>query len=376
MEIISDENIVQNYDNSCNNYSVLAGTFKTSENFQAINAQTGQQILKVLSKSWTAFFIAIKDYAGYKPKDGESFLIFTNQQCSIVDGYLEFPESLKLEHIKTRLPDSTDLREVRIIPQGTGYVYEIVYNKLDEEEIINKRWYSRLNNKNRIIGIDLGVRNTVTIANNMGLVPIVVKGGILKSINQFYNKQRRKFQKWKDNAEKIKFAGTKLRIIDKFESSLLRLTDIRNRKIKDRMHKISKYIADYCKKHDISTVVIGYNENWKQESNMGRQNNQNFVNIPFYTLVRMIFYKLDRLGIKVIEQEESHTSKCSFLDNESIEHHEHYVGRRKGGLFKSAKGIIINADVNGALDIIKKAIPNAFAKGIEDVVLHPIKVTL
>jgi putative transposase len=372
------------------NYSVLAGTLKNSENYQALNAQTAQQILKVLAWSWTSYWKSIKEWSnhpekflgipkppGYKPKDGESFLIFTNQQCKIINGYLEFPESLKLEHIKTRLPDSTDLREVRIIPAGTGYIYEIVYIKLDEEEIINKRWYSRLNNKNRIIGIDLGVRNTVTIGNNIGLVPIVVKGGILKSINQFYNKQRAKFQSEVDKAEKIKFAGTKVRIIDKFESSLLRLTDIRNCKIKDIMHKLSRYIADYCEKHDIGTVVIGYNGGWKQKSNMGRQNNQNFVSIPFYTFVRMLFYKLDRLGIKVIEQEESHTSKCSFLDDESIEHHECYAGKRiTRGLFRSVTGIIINADVQGALNIIRKAIPDAFAKGIEDVVLHPIKVTL
>jgi putative transposase len=370
-------------------YSVLCGNFKTSENYQALNAQTSQQILKTLARSWTSYWESIKDwknhpekYLGmpkppnYKPKNGESFLIFTNQQCKIINGWLQFPPTLNLDPIKTRLPDSTDLREVRIIPKGTGYVYEIVYNTLDEEEIINKRWYSRLNNKNRILGIDLGVRNTVTIANNIGLVPIVVKGGVLKSINQFYNKQRAKFQQGKDNAEKIKFPGTRIRIVDKCESSLLRLTDIRNRKIKDRMHKISKCVADYCEEQNIGIVVIGYNENWKQQSNMGTQNNQNFVSIPFYTLVRMLVYKLDRLGIKVIEQEESHTSKCSFLDNESIEHHESYAGKRNGGLFKTAKGIIINADVQGALNIIRKAIPDAFAKGIEDVVLHPIKVTL
>lgn len=356
------------------NYSVLAGTLKTSENFISLGAASSQQLLKVLDRSWKSYWNALKEYTKnpnnflgcpkpphYKPKDGEAILIFTNQQAKIKNHYITFTKKLSLK-IKTRLPDHTDLREVRIIPKGSGYVCEIVYKTLSEEGEINKRWYSRGINKDRIIGIDLGLRNIVTMVNNIGLPPIVIKGGVLKSINQFYNKEKAALQSIYD-LQGIKYG-----------SKMSHLNEGRNRKIKDGMHKISRYIIDYCVEHDIGTVIIGKNDNWKQESNMGKKNNQNFISIPHYKLIQMLQYKAEEEGIVVKLQQESHTSKCSFLDNEPICHQDQYKGIRfSRGLFKSSKGTIINADVNGALNIIKKAIPDAFAKGIEDIGLHPTR---
>jgi len=356
-------------------YNVLAGMMKVSDNYKGISAQSAQQLLKVLDRSWKAYWKSLKEYAKhpdkflglpkppqYKPKDGEAILIFTNQQCKIKDGYVIFPKNLQLQSIKTRLLDNTNLSEVKIIPKGTHYVCEIVYQKLNEEGEINKRWYSRINNQNRIIGIDLGTRNIVTIANNIGETPIIVKGGILKSINQFYNKSKAELQSIYDK-QKIKF-GTKM----------LHLNDKRNLKIKDQMHKISRYIVNYCLNNNIGTIVIGKNNNWKQESNMGKRNNQNFVNIPHSGLIQMLTYKAEEQGIIVKLQQESHTSKCSFMDNEPICHQKTYLGKRfSRGLFKSLNGTIINADCNAAYNIIKKAISKAF-DGIEDVVLHPIRV--
>jgi putative transposase len=363
-------------------YNTLAGTFKTSENFKSLNAQTAQQILKVLDRSWKSFFKSIKEWSkhpekflgrpklpNYKPKDGQALLVFTNQQVSIKYGYLLFPKNLQLQPIKTRLGDDTKLREVRIIPKGVGYVCEIVYKTLNEEGEINRRWYSRRVNANRIVGIDLGTVNIITMTNNIGLKPIAIKddGTGIKSINQFYNKKRAELQSIYDK-QKIKF-GTKMAA----------LTEKRNCKIKDAMHKISRYIIDYCKFHNIGTVVIGYNENWKQEAELGRRNNQNFVSIPYYLLTAMVQYKGNEAGITIKLQEESHTSKCSFLDNESIEHHEKYMGKRiKRGLFRSARGILINADVQGAYNIIRKSEPKAFQKwdadGVGGCGLHPIRV--
>ncbi len=368
--------------NSIPKYCDLAGTFKTSDNFQSLNAQTSQQILRVLSKSWKAFFRSIKEFSknpekflgepripGYKEKDGEFILIFTNQQVKIKYGYILFPKNLEIEKIKTRLRDDTKIREVRIIPKGIGYVCEIVYKTLNEEGEINRRWYSRIDNENRIAGIDFGTVNVITMTNNIGLKPIAIKddGTGIKSINQFYNKKRAELQSIYDR-QKIKF-GTKMDV----------LTEKRNCKIKDAMHKISRYVIDYCKFHNIGTVVIGYNENWKQEAELGRRNNQNFISIPYYLLTNMIQYKGDEAGITVKLQEESHTSKCSFLDNESIEHHEKYMGKRiKRGLFRSARGILINADVQGAYNIIRKSEPKAFQKwdadGVGGCGLHPIRV--
>lgn len=371
-------------------YNTLAGIFKTSENYIAIGAQTGQQVLKVLDRSWKSFFKAIKDWTNhpekylgrprlvnYKPKDGEFMLIFTNQQVKIKDGYLIFPKKLDIQPIKVninRISDKTDLREVRLIPKGEGYVCEIVYQKIDEEGVINKRWYSKRNNENRIVGIDYGAVNVITMGNNIGLKPIVFKddGKGIKSINQFYNKEKAKLQSvyYKQN---IKY-GHKMSALNKK----------RNLKMKDTLHKHSKSIIDYCKFHNIGRIIIGHNDNWKQNVNMGKKTNQTFVSIPYYILTNMIQYKANEAGIFVKLQEESHTSKCSFLDKESIEHKAkgQYVGKRvKRGLFRSAKGIYINADVNGVYNIISKGDPKAFnqqinADGVGGCGLHPIRVDI
>lgn len=348
-------------------YYTLAKTLKDSDSFKSLNAQTSQQTLKVLDRSWTSFFKAIKEWKihpekflgrpkipKYKPKDGENILIFTNQQVSIRDGYLTFPKRADLK-VKTRLADDTDISEVRIIPKGVGYVCEIVYVKNVEPLKLDR---------SRVATIDFGLSNIVTIANNVGEQPIIVKGGVMKSINQFYNKKRAELQSI--YSKQGIYIGNKMKV----------LTTKRNAKIKDQMHKISHKVVEYCKVHNIGTIVIGHNENWKQNINIGKKNAQNFVSIPFCILTKQLQYKTEEIGSQVILQEESHTSKCSFLDSEPIEHHENYIGKRiSRGLFRCGNGIIINADVNGSLNIGRKAIPKAFAKavadGIEGVVLHP-----
>jgi len=350
-------------------YNTLAGIMKESENYRSLPAKTAQQILKVLDRSWNSFFKSIKEYGkhpdkflgkpklpNYKHKDGEFILVFTNQQVKIKDGTLKFPKLIGVE-IKTRLENTTDLREVRIIPKGVGYTCEIVYKK--EVETLDL-------DKNNVAGIDFGLGNIVTMGNNIGVQPIVIKGGFVKSINQYYNKTKSELQS----------------IYDKhgieYGAKMDQLHHKRNNKIKDAMHKISRAVITWCIQNNIGTLVIGYNENWKQNANLGRRNNQNFVSIPYYILKHDLEYKAEEVGIEIIEQEESHTSKCSFLDGESIEHHAKYLGKRiMRGLFRSAKGILINADVNASYNIIKKALPNAFAQveadGIEGVGLHPVR---
>jgi len=336
---------------------------ESSENYKALPAQTAQQTLKLLDKSWKSFFKAIKVWKAhpdkfldkpnpphYKKKNGEHILVLTNQQCRIKDGGIIFPKKMGRIEVKTRLPDDTNLREVRIIPKGVGYVLEIVYEK--EVEIKEK------GNKEgeRVVGIDLGTKNIVTMVNNIGLKPIVVKddGRGIKSINQFYNKRKAEIQSIYDLQE-IK-DGVKLRD--------LRVK--RDRKAKDYIHKLSRFIVDWCVDHDIGTIIFGYNEGWKQRVNIGRRNNQTFTQIPFMELIYKTAYKAEEKGIEVRKQEESHTSKCSFLDNEPVEHHDTYVGKRiTRSLFKTAKGIIIHADVNAGYNITKKAIPEAFSNGCE-----------
>ncbi|MHA2304870.1 MAG: RNA-guided endonuclease InsQ/TnpB family protein [Candidatus Hodarchaeales archaeon] len=345
-------------------YNYLYHIIKPSENYKQLPAQTAQQVVKIVERNWKAFFSAINAWKndkanfngrpkppGYKAKKGEFILVFTNQQVKLKDHMLKFPKKVGLT-VKTRLSDTTDIREVRIIPKGIGYILEIVYQKY---------FYPKPLNKDKIIAIDLGTRNLITKVNNIGKKPFVIKGGVVKSINQYYNKERARIQSIYGRQ------GVKTGKI------LQKLTQKRNKKISDYFHKTSRKIIEYCVINDIGTIVIGYNRNWKQACHFGKRNNQNFITIPYYKLFQQLEYKADEHGIMVIKQEESYSSKSSFLDYESIEYHDKYLGRRiTRGLFKSQKGTIINADVNGAYNIMKKALLNAVpADRIEAVGLHP-----
>ena len=339
-------------------------------NYQKLPAQTAQWTIRKAREAWDSFFKAMRAWKKrpenfiempkppkYKNKNGEFILIFTNQQCKIDDGILKFPKIMNLE-VKTRL-DDVNLREVRVIPQGIGYIIEIVYMK--EIEDIAK------GETHRIMGIDIGLRNIVTIGDSISNEGIAVKGGVLKSINQFFNKEYARLRSISDRQ-----IGSK-----QLTNREKRLFQKRNRKVNDVMHKLSKVIIQYAKSKNIDTIIIGHNNGWKQSADIGKRNNQNFVQLPFNTLINQIRYKAEEIGINVIVQDESHTSECSFLDNESIEHHETYVGKRiKRGMFKSAKGTLIHADLQASYNIIKKAVPEAFADGIEGIGLYPRSLSI
>ena len=352
-------------------YVELYHNVKDSKNYKELPAQTAQQVMRLLDKNWTGFFRAIKDWRKipekyrkkpepprYKRKDGESIVIFTNQQCRIKGRFLHFPGKANLDPIKINKDRISHFQQVRLLPRGTYYVLEIVHEKEKKINPVDEK---------RIISIDLGLNNVVCVVNNAGLRPWVVKGGAIKSINQFYNKMRSKYQSIKDQ-QGIKFQTKRLR----------RLTRKRNNKISDLFHKLSRFIINYCLTNGFGTIVIGYNDRWKENCNMGRKNNQNFLNVPFHQLVQQIQYKAELDDIQVIKVDESHTSKCSFLDGEAIEHHDHYMGRRiKRGLFKSKKGKTINADVNGAYNILRKAFPKGInPDGIEGLGLVPYSVKI
>jgi IS605 OrfB family transposase len=208
-------------------------------------------------------------------------------------------------------------------------------------------------------------------SNKCGLKPQIINGRPLKSINQFYNKKLSEYK------SKLPFKNKEQL---KTSKRIKRLTTKRNCKIEDYLHKASKLVVDFCIINQIGRIVIGKNKQWKTESNIGDKNNQNFVQIPFNKLISMIEYKARLKGIVLIVREESYTSKASFLDSDNIpvykkEKEYTFSGKRiKRGLYKSKKGLIINADVNGGYNIIRKAFPNAFGNGIEGVVVHPNEV--
>ncbi|MFW9782700.1 MAG: RNA-guided endonuclease InsQ/TnpB family protein, partial [Candidatus Heimdallarchaeota archaeon] len=334
-------------------YYDLDFILKHKQAYKNLPSQTSQQILKVVNRNWKAYFKALKEYKrdfkkfkkkpkipGYKKKNGESIVIFTNQQCKIKKGYLYFPKRINLGPVKTRIIER--LKEVRIIPLGVKYKIEIVYEKEERDLRLDK---------NHILSIDLGLNNLITAVNNNGCNPFIVKGGMIKSINQYYNKQLAYYRSIEN--KKGNFTDTK---------QMKKLHLIRNNKLTTIFHRISKNVIEYCIQNNIGTIIIGYNFNWKQKINIGKRNNQKFVQIPFLKLVKQIEYKASLVGIQVKTIDESYTSKCSFFDNELIEKHDKYLGKRiSRGLFKTSKGVIINADINGAYNIMKKGFPNAIS---------------
>ena len=239
--------------------------------------------------------------------------------------------------IKTKV-EHKDLKQVRFIPRNGYYVVEILYEFKEK---------SKLKDNKKYLSIDLGLNNLATCSTNVkNKNNFIVNGKPLKSINQFYNKTKAEYNsKYEKNKQ------------SKNSKRLKALNLKRTNKINDYFHKSSRYIINHLVSNNINTIIIGYNKGWKQEINIGRKNNQKFVDVPFYRFIQMLEYKAELEGINVIIHEESYTSKCSFIDCEDIKKHETYKGKRiKRGLFKSEKGIEYNADINGSYNIMKKVV--------------------
>lgn len=333
-------------------------------------AQSAQQIIKLVDKNWKSFFSSMKDWSKhpekyhgkpkmpkYKNKNGYFLLILTNQNCRIKDSVIVFPKCFNSFSIKTKLTKNTNfksLQQVRLIPHKNRIVVEIVYNTMATK---------MLEDNGRYVGIDIGVNNLATVANNCHIPPFIINGKPLKSINQNYNKKTSRYKsicKQMNNLYSTKRIDT--------------ITTKRNEKISDYMHKASKKVIDFCVENNINTIIIGKNDGWKQNCDMYKRINQNFVQIPFARFIEMIEYKAENVGITVILTEESYTSGTSFIDGENPEKCVYNKSRRvHRGLFKSNTGICINADLNGAYQIMKKVVPIKWDSGCA---LHPIVVNI
>ena len=344
-------------------YPELDKLLKKDEDYRSLPAATAQHVLKQVDHNMLSFFRSAKEYSKhaekflgrprlphYLKKNGENILFFTNRQCHIRNCMLIFPHKVDLS-IKTRF-SSLEIREVRIVPKGTAYNIEIVYTKIIKPPVSES-------GSNRVLGIDLGVRNLVTIANSVSSEGIAVRAGAISSINEYFNKRLAFLRSIQDRQHLV-------------GKGIGKLYDTRNGKIYDLMHKLSGAIVEYAISLRIDTIVIGNNPRWKNRVDLGSKNNRSFVQIPFQRMILMIRYKAEETGIRVIVIEEDHTSKCSFIDRESVEHHEKYQGKRiSRGLFRSKDGTLIHADLNAAYNIIARAIPEAFADGIEGIGLYP-----
>ena len=315
------------------------------EDYYALPTRVANQTLMLLDRNFKAFFALLKkkkknEYdkpiriPRYLDKEGRYITIFPKDAISkksLKKGVIKL-SSLSIE-IPTKVTES-NIVEVRVLPRNNHHVVEVVY-KVEEKE-------SKSDN-GRYASIDLGLNNLATVGSNV-VKSFIINGKPLKSINQYWNKEKAKLQSL--------LKGNK-----KTSKRIKSISNKRNNKIKDYLHKSSKMLVNFLVSNDISTLIIGYNEEWKQNINIGNKNNQSFVNIPFYTFIKQLEYKCKLEVINFIITEESYTSKCSFLDNETIEKHESYLGKRvKRGLFRSAKNRIINADLNGSLNILRKVV--------------------
>jgi len=347
-------------------YPMLDKRMQSHEAYKALPAKVAQQVLKLLDTNWQAFFKAIaawrehpEQFLGrpklpnYKEKvKGRNILIYTAQAVSrtaLKKGLVK-PSQLDIEVVSI----CAEVDQVRIVPRKGFYVVEVVYEQDGEQEPVNPDLYA---------GIDLGINNLATLTSNKsGFVPRIVNGRPVKSINQLYNKRRADLQSELAKEDAKRHTSKRLE----------RLTNTRKRKIDHYLHTASRRIINLLVSEGIGTLVIGYNQEWKQEVNIGKRNNQNFVNIPFARFIHMLTYKAELVGIQVRMTEESYTSKCSFLDSEPIGKHNVYAGKRiKRGLFRSADGHCYNADVNGSYNITRKVASDAFVQGSRGCVVHP-----
>lgn len=341
---------------------------------QMPTAQSAQQTLRLLEKDWKSFFKTIKDWSAhkekylgrpklpkYKPKDGKHILILTNQNVKLKDNVLHFPKTFGGFTITpqfVKMDNFVSFQQVRFIPGLKSFVVEFVYN-IQVPDVT-------LPDNGRYMSIDIGLDNLATVVNNVGLKPVIINGKGLKSINKYYNKQ---VSHYREIAKRMNNRD--------YTARMNSFTGKRNRKIDDYMHKASKYLINYALTNNIHTIVIGNNKEWKQNAAMSKNVNQSFIGLPHMRFIEMVRYKAQNVGLNVIITEESYTSGTSFLDGEEPTKANYNKSRRvKRGLFISNNGIKINSDVNGAYQIMKKVFPNAYADGIEDVALHPVRVSV
>ncbi len=364
-------------------YNDLDRLLKGEQCYKLLPAHTAQHTLKFLTRNWKAYFQAIKEWKKqpqkflscprppyYKKPTGETIAIFSNQQASIINGLVVFPKKVNFT-IKTRLTSQDDLREVRIIPRGVGYTIELVYHKQLPKPIKKKR--------KRKGSIDLGLTNLVTFVDNIGSRPIVIKdeGKGVKSITQYYLKEVKRLQQLYVEQQR-KQLGKKNRL--QYGKSFLHLRQHWRWKMKDWLHKVSKFLVALWETRGLHTIYIGYNPLWKQQLRLRKKTTQLFVIVPFDKLINLLTYKAEEKGIKVEKIEESYTSKCSFLDNESSQKRVKYQGKRvHRGLFRSATGLLINADVNAAYNILLKGDPQSLPRrsvgGVGGYVVYPLRVS-
>jgi putative transposase len=364
-------------------YREVQKRMQSHEAYKALPAKVSQQILMLLDRNWKGFREGLEAYnedpskftgrprtPKYKHKtEGRNILVYTIQAISkrgLKKGLVQ-PSMLPIE-IQTH---HKDIDQVRIIPRNGHYVVEVIYSKNPIQAQVDPSF---------CVAIDLGVTNLAAITSNrVGFVPRLVNGRTLKAMNQWYNKRTKELKLClsKEDRERV-------------TKQMERITNKRNRQVNHYLHATSKGIIDFLVKQGVGTIVIGKNLLWKQEAVMGKRNNQNFVAIPHARFIDMLRYKAELVGVQVEVQEESYTSKASFLDLDPLPTYKPdddtgyiFSGKRIGRrnrLYRTKDGKIICADVNGSYNILRKSKPDAFtyadAKGLAAYVVQPLRLAI
>lgn len=321
--------------------------------YRTLPAKVSNQIQMLVDQNFSAFFALLKKKTNgnydkkvqlpkYLKKDsGRQVVIYPKDALSFVkEGFVGLSKTKIL--IPTKQSKESIL-QVRLVPKNGYVVAEVVYEVLKEKPLRKNKRY---------VSIDIGMSNLMAVSSNV-FDPVIINGKPVKSINEFYNK---KIAEAKSQAITLEGLYTTNRIKNLYRR--------RSSKLKDYMHKATAELVNLLVSNNIDTVIIGENKGWKQDINIGRKNNREFVSIPFYIMKGMIKYKCEMRGIEVIFSEESYTSKASFIDDDKISTYNKnrkkepsFSGTRiKRGLYKSADGSLINADINGASNIMKKAL--------------------
>ena len=356
-------NIRQYYfqENKYLNYQKNNSLLKNSENYKTLNSNMSQQILKEVDGSFKSFFVLLKKknkgmynakvkLPSYLPKNSFTTLVIGFVRLNEDTLVIPYSNSFKKNHkkISIKIPPillDKKIKEIRIIPKFNARFFEVQYTYEVQEEQRNL-------DKNHALAIDFGINNLATCVTSKGK-SFIIDGKKLKSINQWFNKENARLQSIKD---KQKY-GKKPTLRQKY------LYSSRNNKVNDYMSKTARKIINYCLENNIGSLVCGYNETFQRNSNIGKANNQTFVNIPFGKLREKLEYLCKLYNLRFVEQEESYTSKSSFFDMDILPKFEadkpqtySFLGKRiKRGLYQTSKGYIFNADVNGALNILRKS---------------------
>jgi len=346
-----------------------------NENYKLLPAQSAQQIVRLLDKNFRSFFALLrkKQSGTYNDKinipkfkkKGDTFnIIYTFQSFRITKGFITLNSSneyKKINPVKLKIPFTFDIdgkvKQIIIKPYNKGQYFNCY---LQYEENTQKEELCL--NKDKYLSIDLGLNNFASVIDTDGH-SFILNGKSLKSYNIWYNKRKAKLK------SELKKKNKK-----EWSKQLQLLEEKRKWFIDNYFNQFVSTLIKHCIKYQIGNIVIGYNETWKSGINLGKRNNQNFIYIPFLNFKRKLENKCNENEIKFIQVEESYTSKCSALDLEPVKKQDSYLGNRiKRGLFKTSKGQLINADINGALNILRKVIGDDFIQPIAGLMFNPIK---